>query len=84
MAEFLNEAAIFQTAFIIGFVKQIVNRLALCHSLVVLDLAGFGKGCAVNAYKPCHVGAEVGKGSVQFQFLLNCGDEDLFGDENFV
>lgn len=61
MAEFLSEAAASQAAFIIGFVKNVADRLARHRRLAVVDLAAFGKRCAVYLNDSCDVGAIFGK-----------------------
>ena len=75
MAEFLSKAAILQAAFVIGFIKDVINRLACGDCLIVFDSAGFGKRGAVHPNKPCDVGTKVSELCIKLQFLVQLGRE---------
>ena len=84
MGKFLGKAATTQTAFVIGFVKHVVNRLALDDRFALFDLTAFGKRRAVNLDKSCDIGAVFGYGSVEFDVFVHLRTEDFFGDKYFV
>lgn len=75
MRKFLREAHTAQAVFVVGFVKQIVNRFTAYGDFSVGTFAFFGERSTIDLNDSCYIRRVFGKVKVEFKLFFGFWNE---------